>query len=282
MACNECRGWSVRFLHMTTASTLDRPASAAEDEGCPVRPGARPRHCARTDNLADLADEFDVESFVMISTDKAVNPDERDGLLQAAGRAVRAGPAAGSQCRFVTVRFGNVLDSAGSVVPIFREQIARGGPVTVTHPDMVRYFMMIPEAAQLVIQAGAMGQGGEIFVLDMGEPVRIVDLAHDMIRLPACASATTSKSNSSACGPARSCTKSCTTTAKLRQPTPHPKIMVAESHRLELAAVRGRLIALAQACDSDPRDALRMIQQVLADSARSTALPAATPMKRAA
>jgi FlaA1/EpsC-like NDP-sugar epimerase len=88
-----------------------------------------------------------------------------------------------STTRFVTVRFGNVVDSSGSVIPIFREQIARGGPVTVTHPDMVRYFMTITEAAQLVIQAGAMGLGGEVFILDMGDPVRIVDLAHDMIRL---------------------------------------------------------------------------------------------------
>ena len=136
-----------------------------------------------TRQLADLAALYCRDAFVMISTDKAVNPTSVMGACKRAAELYVQSLGAQATCRFVTVRFGNVLDSAGSVVPIFRQQIAEGGPVTVTHPEMRRFFMTIPEAARLVIQAGALGQGGHILLLDMGEPVRIVDLAEDMIRL---------------------------------------------------------------------------------------------------
>ncbi|MCQ6560438.1 polysaccharide biosynthesis protein [Paenibacillus mendelii] len=136
-----------------------------------------------TKNVAECADQFGAERFVLISTDKAVNPTSIMGTTKRIAEMFIQSLDKHSETKFVAVRFGNVLGSRGSVIPRFKDQIAKGGPVTVTHPEMVRYFMTIPEAVQLVIQAGAFAKGGEVFILDMGKPVKIFDLAVDLIRL---------------------------------------------------------------------------------------------------
>jgi FlaA1/EpsC-like NDP-sugar epimerase len=134
-------------------------------------------------NIADAAHQFKTRNMVMISTDKAVNPTNVMGATKRAAEIYIQALSLVSKTKFTTVRFGNVLGSNGSVIPLFKAQIAKGGPVTVTDKRIIRYFMTIPEATQLVLQAGSMGNGSEILVLDMGDPVRIIDLAEELIRL---------------------------------------------------------------------------------------------------
>ena len=208
-----------------------------------------------------------VETCVLVSTDKAVRPTNVMGASKRAAELIfqAAAQRAGSNTAFSMVRFGNVLGSSGSVVPLFKKQISAGGPLTITHPDIIRYFMLIPEAAQLVIQAGAMAQGGEVFVLDMGEPVRIADLARSMIHL----AGLTEKTAIDPDGDIEIEFVGLRPGEKLFEelliggdvvPSDHPRIMCARERHIDPALLDKMLDSLRVACDSD--DPVAMLRQI--------------------
>ena len=202
--------------------------------------------------VARAAIDFGVKKFVFVSTDKAVNPTNVMGATKRLAEMVcQALQASSSSTRFEMVRFGNVLGSAGSVIPKFQEQIDKGGPVTITHPEMVRYFMSIPEAAQLVLQAGCMGLGGEVFVMDMGEPIKIVDLARDMIRLSEL-SENEIRIVYTGLRPGEKLFEELLADDEHTRPTPHPKLRIAKAREIDADWINGLLGWLQQ--DRVPSD----------------------------
>jgi FlaA1/EpsC-like NDP-sugar epimerase len=223
-----------------------------------------------TRSLARLADRHGVRTFVMISTDKAVNPTSVMGCSKLIAERFVQALSSTSRTTFIVVRFGNVLGSNGSVVPIFREQIRLGGPITITHPEISRFFMMIPEASQLVIQAAAMGRGGEIFVLDMGESVKIVDLARDLIGLSGLAEDDI-EIVFTGLRPGEKLYEELYFDDEARQPTEHPKVFSARHREMALDAIEAVIEGLSATVDAPPEVVRERFRLLVPEYAASVA-----------
>ena len=209
-----------------------------------------------TRTVALAADRYGASEFVLISTDKAVNPANVMGATKRVAEIFCQNLDARSNTKFITVRFGNVLDSAGSVVPLFRRQIQEGGPLTVTHADIERYFMTIPEAAQLILQASVLGEGGEIFVLDMGSPVRIKFLAEQMIRLSGKTPYEDIDIEITGLRPGEKLYEELFHDQEQLQNTAHAKIFLARHRRVDWDTLSGAFEALKDACNQADTDQL--------------------------
>ena len=217
-----------------------------------------------TKNLVDAAIHHKVESFILVSSDKAVNPTSVMGASKRVTEKLIQAKAQGSSTKFVAVRFGNVFDSRGSALPRFRQQIAKGGPVTVTHREVTRYFMTIPESVQLLIQAGAMGNGGEVFILDMGEPIKILDLVYDLIRLSGLEVDRDIKIEFTGLAPGEKLYEELLTAEEGVTATKHQRIFVAQPETIDQHKLLAQVTELRQLADQlDNEKIIQKLQQIV-------------------
>jgi FlaA1/EpsC-like NDP-sugar epimerase len=229
--------------------------------------------------LARQAEQHGVKEFVAISTDKAVNPTSVMGCSKLLAERFVQALSATSRTKFIVVRFGNVLASNGSVVPTFQEQIRRGGPITVTHPGIERYFMTIPEASQLVLQAATQGEGGEIFVLDMGESMKIVDLARDLIALSGLEEDDI-EIVYTGLRPGEKLFEELYFDDERRVATRHPKVFCAMHRPASLAAVEAIFEELSEAMEERPEVVRARLRDLIPEYSAETGGPAPVPQQR--